>query len=209
MTHSGRQIVIASCCALAVAAIVLVAAVLPAEFGKDPLGTGKALGLLALYDADANPSTQPRPPEPERAGAAIRPREYYVDSRALPLGPGQSFEFKYRLDKGGGMVYAWRANARLKYEFHGEPSDRALKVQSYEKSEGDYASGTLTAPFAGIHGWYWENTSNAPVTISITSAGFFTTAEEFRSTFDPVKHKDRIVQTTHEIRAPRPSPEGS
>jgi hypothetical protein len=97
-----------------------------------------------------------------------------VDSRALPLGPGQSFEFKYRLDKGSGMVYAWTANARLKYEFHGEPSDRALQVQSYEKSEGDFASGTLTASFAGIHGWYWENTSNAPVTISLTSAGFFT-----------------------------------
>jgi hypothetical protein len=209
MTHSSRQIAIASLCALVVATIVLVTAVLPAEFGKDPLGTGKALGLLALYDADANPAKLPGPPEPERASAASRPREYHVDSRALPLGPGQSFEFKYRLDKGSGMVYAWSANARLKYEFHGEPSDRALQVQSYEKSEGDYASGTLTASFAGIHGWYWENTSNAPVTISITSAGFFTTAEEFRSTFDPVKHKDRIVQTTHEIKTPRPSPEGS
>ena len=209
MTQSSRQIAIASFCALVVAAIVLVAAVLPAEFGKDPLGTGKALGLLALYDADANPSKLPGPAQPEHASAASRPREYHVDSRALPLGPGQSFEFKYRLDKGSGMVYAWTANARLKYEFHGEPSDRALQVQSYEKSEGDFASGTLTAPFTGIHGWYWENTSNAPVTISLTSAGFFTTAEEFRSTFDPVKHKDRIVQTTHEIKAPRPSPEGS
>jgi len=208
MTHSSRQIAIASLCAMVVAAVVLVAAVLPAEFGKDPLGTGKALGLLALYDADANPAKRSGPPEPERAGLPSRPREYRVDSRALPLGPGQSFEFKYRLDKGSGMVYAWTANARLKYEFHGEPSDRALQVQSYEKSEGDYASGTLTASFAGIHGWYWENTSNAPVTISLTSAGFFTTAEEFRSTFDPVKHKDRIVQTTHEIKAPRPSPEG-
>ena len=208
MTRSGRQIAIASLCAVIVAAIVLVVAVLPAEFGKDPLGTGKALGLLALYDADTNPSKL-RGPEPEGAAAASRPREYHVDSRALPLGPGQSFEFKYRLDKGSGMVYAWTANARLKYEFHGEPSDRALQVQSYEKSEGDFASGTLTAPFTGIHGWYWENTSNAPVTISLTSAGFFTTAEEFRSTFDPVKHKDRIVQTTHEIKAPRPSPEGS
>jgi hypothetical protein len=206
MTPSSRQIAIASLCALGVAAFVLVAAVLPAEFGKDPLGTGKALGLLALYDADANPVASSAP---ERPAATIRPREYHVDSRALPLGPGQSFEFKYRLDKGSGMVYAWSATARLKYEFHGEPSDRSLPVQSYEKSEGDYGSGTLTAPFAGIHGWYWENTSDAPVTISITSAGFFTTAEEFRSTFDPVKHKNRIVQTTHEIKAPRPSPEGS
>jgi hypothetical protein len=210
VTHSSRQIAIASLCAFAVAAIVLVTAVLPAEFGIDPVGTGKALGLLALYDADAGPSKSSKPPGPASTATAVRPREYRVDARTLPLGPGQAFEFKYRLDKGSGMVYAWSANAPLKYEFHGEPSDRALQVQSYEKSEGDYASGTLTAPFAGIHGWYWENTGNAPATITITSAGFFTTAEEFRSVFDPVKHKDRVVQTTHETRpAPRPSVPGS
>jgi hypothetical protein len=202
MMHSTRQIVVASVAALCVATVVLVAAVLPAEFGKDPLGTGKALGLLALYDADANP-TKSTTAEPARTTA--RPREYRVDTRALPLGPGQSFEFKYRLDKGGGMVYAWSANAPLKYEFHGEPSDRALQVQSYEKSQADYASGTLTAAFAGIHGWYWENTGDTPVTITITSAGFFTTAEEFRPTFDPIKHKDRVVQTTHEIKPPQKS----
>ena len=202
MTSPTRQIATASLSALGVAAIVLVTAVLPAEFGIDPTGAGKALGLLALYDADANPTT---PAAPASESAPVRPRQYRVDARTLPLGPGQAFEFKYRLDKGAGMVYAWSANARLKYEFHGEPSDRALQVQSYEKSEGDYASGTLTASFAGIHGWYWENTSNAPVAITITSAGFFTTAEEFRSAFDPVKHKNRVVQTTHEIKPVSPA----
>ncbi len=201
---SIRTITIATLSAFAVASIVLVTTVLPAEFGIDPLGTGKALGLLALYDADAHPA---KAPEPQLASTSTRPRQYRIDTRALPLGPGQAFEFKYRLDKGGGMVYAWSASTRLKYEFHGEPADRNLKVVSYEKSEGDYASGTLTAPFAGIHGWYWENTSSKPVTITIASSGFFTTAEEFRSTFDPVKHKDRIVQTTHEIKPTPPSPQ--
>lgn len=203
MTHATRQIGLASLCALLVATFILVTAVLPAEFGIDPIGTGKALGLLALYDADANPA---KPGDPSPAAMPVRPREYRVDTRTLPLGPGQAFEFKYRLDRGAGMVYAWSANARLEYEFHGEPSDRNLKVQSYEKSEGDYASGTLTAAFAGIHGWYWENSGNTPVTITMTSAGFFTTAEEFRSTFDPVRHKDRVVQTTHEIKPAREAP---
>lgn len=203
MTHSGRQIAIASLVAAAVAALVLVTAVLPAEFGIDPLGTGKALGLLALYDADAN--VPPSSGAPAR-DAVPRPREYRVDMRDLTLGPGQSFEFKYRLAQGTGMVYAWHATTTLKFEFHGEPFDRALKVQTYEKSEGDYASGTLTAPFTGIHGWYWENTGSTPTTISIQSAGFFTTAEEFRPTFDPIKKKTRVVQTTHDIKAERRTP---
>ena len=190
-----KKIAIASVVAFMVASVVLVAAVLPAEFGVDPLGTGKALGLLALYDADANPL----PASAAAPSAAVRPRAYHVDSRELLLGTGQSFEFKYRLDKGNGMVYAWNANARLKYEFHGEPSDRALSVQSYEKSEGDYASGSLTATFAGIHGWYFENTGREHVTITMQCAGFFTSAEEFRSKFDPERHKHRIEQTTYEF----------
>lgn len=196
---SPRQIAIASASALAVAAVLLVTAVLPAEFGIDPLGTGKALGLLALYDADANPSAAAAATTPPPAGTPVRPRAYREDRRELAVGPGQSFEFKYRLDKGGGMVYAWTATAPLKYEFHGEPSDHNLKVESYEKSAGDYASGSLTATFAGIHGWYFENSGKEPVTIAMKASGFFTTAEEFRSKFDPEKHKDRIVQTTYEL----------
>ena len=54
------------------------------------------------------------------------------------------------------MVYAWKATGVVKYEFHGEPDDSRLKVQSYDKQDNDFASGTLTAPFTGIHGWYWE-----------------------------------------------------
>jgi hypothetical protein len=49
------------------------------------------------------------------------------------------------------------------------------------------ASGTLTAPFPGIHVWYWENTTNRPVTVTLQTAGFYNLAHEFRS--DGVKNK--------------------
>jgi hypothetical protein len=52
---STGKIVTATIFALIVGAIVLVVAVLPAEYGIDPLGTGKALGLLELAQANANP----------------------------------------------------------------------------------------------------------------------------------------------------------
>jgi hypothetical protein len=199
--YSAKQILVASLAALAVALAVLVAAVLPAEFGIDPIGSGRAFGLLALYDADADPISPPAAPD-----AAAKPRSYHTDSRELSLGPGQSFEFKYRLAKDRGMVYAWKSTRPLKYEFHGEPSDRAIPVTSYEKGEGDYGSGTLTASFSGIHGWYWENAGSEPLTITIASAGFFTTAEEFRSKWDPDRHKDRIEQTTYEFPAATAAP---
>lgn len=45
------QLLKASVIALLVAVIILLTAVLPAEFGKDPTGIGAALGLTALYSA--------------------------------------------------------------------------------------------------------------------------------------------------------------
>ena len=45
--------------ALVVAVILLVTAVLPAEYGIDPLGTGKALRLMDLAKADAAKTPAP------------------------------------------------------------------------------------------------------------------------------------------------------
>jgi hypothetical protein len=45
---SRKRILLATGAVLVVSAIVVVTAVLPAEYGLDPLGTGSALGLLDL-----------------------------------------------------------------------------------------------------------------------------------------------------------------
>jgi hypothetical protein len=75
-------------------------------------------------------------------------------------------------------------------EFHAEP-DGAPRgyAETYEMADGkSEASGTLTAPFSGIHGWYWENKGTEPVTVTLTSAGYYNMAHEFR-TNEPVKNK--------------------
>ena len=56
---SLRAIVTATIVALVVAVILLVTAVLPAEYGIDPLGTGKALRLMDLAKADAGKTPAP------------------------------------------------------------------------------------------------------------------------------------------------------
>ena len=197
MTPSRKQIARATGAAMAVAAVLLVTAVLPAEYGIDPLGTGKALGLLDLFGASEPPALPPATNVAEPP-----PRVYKTESTSFTLRPSQAFEYKYRLEQDRGMVYAWRATSKVKYEFHGEPDDHRLKVQSYDKQENDYASGTLTAPFTGIHGWYWENASEGDLTITLTTSGFYTAAEELRPKFDPVKHKDLIERVPHELQTP-------
>ncbi len=195
---SPKRLAVAAAAASGLAALVLVVAVLPAEYGKDPIGTGKALGLLALYEAKAEEDT----PAPPAAEGTPRPRSYKIDSSQLALGPGQAFEYKYRLEQGASMVYAWSTEVPVKVEFHGEPDDHMQKVVSYEKSQTDHGAGALTAAFTGIHGWYWENLGDRPLTVTIHSAGFFTAAVELRSKFDPVKHKSRIEHIPHDLSDP-------
>ena len=197
MTPSRTQIARATGVAMAVAAVLLVTAVLPAEYGVDPLGTGKALGLIDLFGASEPPALPPATNDAEPP-----PRVYQTESTSFTLRPSQAFEYKYRLEKDRGMVYAWRATGKVKYEFHGEPDDHRLKVQSYDKQENDYASGTLAAPFTGIHGWYWENAGDADLTITLTTSGFYTAAEELRPKFDPVKHKNLIERVPHQLQTP-------
>ena len=57
---------------------------------------------------------------------------------------------------------------------------------SYEKKNArQTASGTLTAPFSGIHGWYWENPGNAEVTVTLSAAGFYNMSHEFKKDAAP------------------------
>jgi len=195
----GQRLALATTGALAVAALVLAVAVLPAEYGIDPLGTGKALGLLDLYAgaAEAAPATNTERP------AAPAMTMFKADRVVFTLRPSEGFEYKYRIEKGGGLVYAWTATQRVKYEFHGEHDGAGLGVAvSYEKGEGTRGSGSFVAPAPGIHGWFWENTSDEPMTLTLTSSGFFSWADEFRQRFDPVKHKGVVDRTRHELAEP-------
>ena len=58
---------------------------------------------------------------------------YKIDASELKLGPRDAFEYKYRLDKGASMVFAWKATGRVKYEFHGDPDDPTASVETYQK----------------------------------------------------------------------------
>jgi len=105
------------------------------------------------------------------------------------IAPRQGMEYKYRLDKGEALLYSWKATAPVNVEFHAEPDGGPQGyAQTYEKTQGTQAAGTLTAPFSGIHGWYWENTTNQEITVTLTSAGYYNLSHEFRAD-QPVKNK--------------------
>lgn len=182
--------------ALLVSGLAIVIAVLPAEFGVDPTGLGRRFGLLALSDV----KTQLAAFEAARSATA-GPRQPVVsqeqpfkqDTIAFTLAPGEFVEYKYRLDKGESLLYAWNATTAMNIEFHAEPDGAPQGyAETYDKRNAvQAASGTLVAPFAGIHGWYWENPSGSPATVTLSAAGFFNMSHEFHKDAPP---KTRMFQ---------------
>ena len=176
--------------ALLVAGILLVVAVLPAEFDVDPLGVGRLLGLTAIGDVQKGIQAFETSRGASAAGTAVvaaQERPFQNETVQFAIAPHQFMEYKYRLDKGEALLYSWKATTDVNYEFHAEP-DGAPRgyAESYEKKNGvGSASGTLTAPFSGIHGWYWENPTDAEITVTLTAAGFYNMSHEFRKNEAP------------------------
>jgi hypothetical protein len=182
-----QRLALAAGGAILVAGLVLVMFIMPAEFAVDPLGVGTRLGLLDLgITGQQVEALEQAAASGGGAGQAtiVVPQERAFNSETVEftLAPGEGWiEYKYRLEKGESLLYSWSAPEAVNFEFHAEPDGGpAGYAQTYEKSRGSAASGTLTAPFSGIHGWYWQNTGSQNVTVTLTSSGFYNLSHEFR-----------------------------
>lgn len=192
--------------AFVVALILLVTIVLPAEYAVDPIGTGKMLGLteiaaptttaIELKDtANAN-----APLVPKQIGPVGKyPAEYKYDVVDLVLGPYEYVEYKYRLEQGATMLFSWTASGALKQDFHGERDggtvDGKPAEETYDKEDRRQATGSFAAPFPGIHGWYFENPGGTPISIRLTSSGFFSGAVEIGTDRSRKVHQLRALNT--------------
>jgi hypothetical protein len=182
--------------ALLLAGVLLITIVLPAEYAIDPIGTGRWLGLTQIA-APAVSVVEPVNAE----GAPLAPigeypREFKYDVFEIELGAYEYVEYKYQMAKGATMLFSWTANLGVLHDLHAERAQDSATggpaEESFDKSSRQQATASYTAPFTGIHGWYWENPGAARVRIRLTSAGFYESAVEIRS--------DRTRQT-HPLRA--------
>ena len=169
------------------AGLVLVMFVLPAEYGVDPLGTGARFGLVELGLTGQEVAALEAAAAESGAGQAAiivaQDREFIEETVDFTVAAGEGMEYKYRLEQGEALLYSWTATGPVNYELHAEP-DGAPRgyAQTYELRQAtSQASGTLTAPFSGIHGWFWENLGDQEVTVTLTAAGFYNISHEFRT----------------------------
>ena len=183
-----------------VAAALLVTAILPAEFGIDPTGIGRALGLAQMGEikaslaANANagemaPATSTGPAKPvveesvvARPVVAEPPSTVSTtgaptqrqDTVTVTLKHGQAAEFKLAMRKDASVRYEWStAGVPVNYDAHGDPVNAPKDFyHGYGKGRNRTEdSGTLKAAFDGKHGWFWRNRSGAEATITLRTRG--------------------------------------
>ena len=184
---SVRQLNKATAFAAATAAILLVTAILPAEYGIDPTGVGSALGLTAMGDGkQAEQQTESATP----AGEAISPQTEPVGGEmtatiqkgevTLTLQPGEGREVKATMTAGEEFDFSWSTanGSKVNYDQHGEVFGAASdEYTSYDKGTKASSTGKFRAPFDGTHGWYWRNRTEGPVTITVSASGQFSKFE--------------------------------
>jgi hypothetical protein len=180
---STKTILKATGIAAVIATLILFIAVLPAEYGIDPLRTGKLLGLTGISQT-ADTKTGGRATPVQTGIYTAQDHGYKVDSEDLSLRPGEGVEIKYHMQKGAGMVYAWKADGKVQFEFHGEPEKKPTPdyFESYElddKVGRDHSFGSFTAPTTGIHGWFLVNKGQKEVMIHLSTAGFYDSAKMY------------------------------
>jgi hypothetical protein len=191
-----RRTLISVGIAMLLAAVVLVCAVLPVEYGLDPTGVGQRLGLTQMHAAPgkkidlgetaktsvdfntAQPPAvgEPLPlPNPAVHQAQTAPAKSETLTVTLPV--DGEIEIKAVLAKDKVMLYSWQVDRGQVYvDFHGHDpqwQDQQAFVRYQEKDGITNASGSLVAPFTGEHGWYWLNTSEFPVVITLTVNGYY------------------------------------
>ena len=112
---------------------------------------------------------------------AVHTAPFKQETVKFTLAPKEGMEYKYRLEKGSSMLYSWNATSELYWELHSEPegSPRGY-AEFFDTNGGDRSNGVYNAPFSGIHGWWWENKSDRDVTITLSTAGFYSESREFR-----------------------------
>lgn len=183
--------------AAGVAGALLVAIVLPAEYGIDPTRVGGLFGLTEMgrikvqlaaeaeADAAADAAAASTPsnaaaaptttiqPAPSSAPVAAQPAAAErSDQTVITLAPDQGAEIKLVMDEGAKVRFVWSSSGgRINYDTH---ADRpGVRYHGYNKGSSERVAGELVAAFDGSHGWFWRNRTGEPVTITLQTDGAY------------------------------------
>ena len=189
---STKQLIKSTVVATVVAIVVLVTSILPAEYGIDPTGVGRVLGLVEMAEIKQLLAEEERADQ-QSVLANVKKTVPIVESiskgevvdstkakqeivaqtdiKVFILKPGQAAEIKLAMNKDELVDYQWVTTAgNLNFDTHGD-SD-TISYHGYGKGRNvDSDKGSIKAAFDGSHGWFWRNRSKQNVEVTLTTEG--------------------------------------
>lgn len=197
---SSRTLLRSTLIAVGVALVLLVTVVMPAEYGVDPTGVGRLLGLTEMGEikvalakeaaiADsveaAAPASGARDPVPSGAPAgpvaapsaaaatvdAPAPESSNSHVTEIVLRPNEGKEIKLAMRKDARVTYTWSSDRGVvNYDTHADAP--GISYHGYGKGTGKQSDeGVLVAAFDGMHGWFWRNRGSEVVTVTLRTNG--------------------------------------
>ena len=208
---SSKQLLRSTIIAIITAAVVLVTVVLPAEYGIDPTGIGRVLGLTQMgkikvqlaaeaaqhraapasaLEQSASASPQAAVPEAQKASplaansTTSSQAAQKTDEKTVTLKPGEAVEVKLEMSKGAKAKYEWTsAGGPVNQNTYTETPNG---THTYSKGQGvERDVGEIIAISDGYHGWAWRNRNNKEVTITLKTTGEYRSVKNvYGSKFD-------------------------
>ena len=190
---SSAQLLRSTLIAAAVAIVLLVTVVLPAEYGVDPTRIGRVLGLTQMGEikvalekeaaaadsieaATRTDGEDAAAPAPVAAAAKEPPASAAgkSDVTEVVLRPNEGAEVKLVMSKGARVNYSWSvAGGAVNYDTHADAP--GIGYHGYGKGTAQRAdAGELVAAFDGSHGWFWRNRGRSAVTVTLRTDGQYT-----------------------------------
>lgn len=202
-THlpTTRQLIRSTIIAAVIATVILVTAVLPAEYGVDPTGVGSALGLTEMgrikvslareiERAENAPHTPPALTVAPAATAAETTTAAAPSTAATPaprsdvvtitLEPNQGREIKLAMREGTRVAFSWSTDRGVvNFDEHADSTIPPRDYHGYRKGTAVAKDeGLLTAAFEGWHGWFWRNRGKEALTVTLRIRGDYQDIKE-------------------------------
>ncbi len=180
------------------AAVIAVTVYLPAEYGVDPTGIGRVIGLTEMgeikvqlaAEAEADRLLDEQRGQDQSSSVldsmlglfigtayAQEAQDNWTDTVTFTLEPGDTAEIKLTMAAGDVAEYAWTAEGgRGNFDLHAHSGGESI---DYERGSGATdGEGSIEAPFAGDHGWFWRNRDSTPINMTINVRGDYSAVVE-------------------------------
>lgn len=162
--------------------------VLPLLYGIDPTGLGKVVGIngrllssnnVTIAQSQARDNSKsvgtiissPLPPPTVVESSS----EEAKDTVTLTIPPKQEREYRLLMERDSTLDYSWSTDGKPIYtELRGERLEKSKgEVKNFAAITDNKASGFFIVPFAGKFGWRWQNKSDHPITVLLTTKGAY------------------------------------